>query len=136
MAGKNLTKKHISSKIIAIVITAFVSILTVTGAYVLNKNNSNLTQINQDISKSMEYEAVEEGDENIDQTNNVKFDAYFLKDLDGDGTAEKIRGTNNSIGEEDTLYMDLNVQMEGYLKERQNYYKQSKFLSKNRPSKR
>lgn len=51
MAGKNLTKKHISSKIIAIVITAFVSILTVTGAYVLNKNNSNLTQINQDISK-------------------------------------------------------------------------------------
>ena len=117
MAGKNLTKKHISSKIIAIVITALVSILAVIGIYVLNKNNSNLAQASQENSKSMEYEAVEEGDENIDQTNNVKFDAYFLKDLDGDGTAEKIRGTNNSIGEEDTLYMDLNVQMEGYLKD-------------------
>lgn len=65
----------------------------------------------------MNYEEVKEKDKDIEGTDNVKFDAFFLRDLDGDGYAESIRGTCRQIGKEDTLYMELNVQTEGYLKD-------------------
>ena len=60
---------------------------------------------------------MQEGEEAVEGTPNVKFDAFFLRDLDGDGYAESIRGTSKQIGSEDTLYMELNVQTAGYLKD-------------------
>ena len=47
---------------------------------------------------------------------NIKFSSFFLRDLDSDGYAEKLKGTCKEIGKEDTLYMELNVQTAGYLK--------------------
>lgn len=56
----------------------------------------------------MSYQKVEDGDE-ATQAEGVSFDSYVLKDLDGDGNAEKVRGTCKQIGAQDTLYMELNV---------------------------
>ena len=39
----------------------------------------------------MTYDQFEDGDENIEGTDNVKFSAFYLRDLDGDGYAEKIK---------------------------------------------
>lgn len=70
----------------------------------------------QELAVSQNYEQVKEGD-NSTQSEYVKFDAYVLKDLDGDGNAEKLRGTCKKIGSQDTLYMELNVNSVGYLKD-------------------
>ena len=70
-----------------------------------------------EIARSMTYDKVNTGEEAVNGTDNVKFDAFFLRDLDGDGYAEGIRGTCKEVGKEDTLYMELNVQTAGVLKD-------------------
>ena len=69
-------------------------------------NQGGVTTAELEVSKT--YEEVQEGDE-VTQSEYVKFDAFFLRDLDGDGYAESIRGACREIGGEDTLYMELNV---------------------------
>ena len=64
----------------------------------------------------MTYDQFAEGDDAIEGTDNVKFSAFFLRDINGDGYAEKIKGTCKQIGKEDTLYMEVNIQTDGILK--------------------
>ena len=68
-----------------------------------------------EVQRSLNYEEVQPGDENVDNTPYVQFDAYFLRDLDGDGYAEKIRGSSRELGQTDTLYIDINVLTNGDL---------------------
>ncbi len=72
--------------------------------------------IDPELARAMTYEQVQPGDA---ATNSecVTFDAFFLRDLDGDGYAEGVRGTCREIGKTDTLYMELNVIKDGYLKD-------------------
>ena len=102
--GVKLSAK--SSLILTILITLA---LAITGIVILVRANTDVKVImaKQELSRAMEYEQVQDGDE---RTNNecVNFDAFFLKDLDKDGFAEKIRGTCKAIGEADTLYFSLN----------------------------
>ena len=109
--------KSINKKVVAIGTTAILALATIVGVYVASRNSNTLESLSPEIARSMEYEQVQDGDEDLEQTNNVKFDAFFLRDLNGDGYAESIRGTCNEIGEESTLYMELNVRTEGYLKD-------------------
>lgn len=71
-----------------------------------------------ELAKAMTYDQFEEGDEIVDGTNNcVEFSAFFLRDLNGDGYAEKLKGTCKEVGKEDTLYLEVNVLTEGELKD-------------------
>lgn len=70
-----------------------------------------------ELARSMSYDQVKEGEEKVDGTDSITFDAFFLRDLDGDGYAEKLRGTARNIGGEDTLYMELNVLSNGRLED-------------------
>ena len=80
-------------------------------------NKTKISIMTPELAKAMTYDQVEEGDEVLDETVNVQFDAFFLRDINNDGYAEGIRGTSKQIGEEDTLYMELNVRTAGYLKD-------------------
>ena len=64
----------------------------------------------------MTYKRFTDEDSKIDNCDYVQFNAFFTRDLDQDGYAEKIAGTCKKIGESDTLYMDINVLTQGYLK--------------------
>ena len=68
-----------------------------------------------ELIRAKTYGELEESDE---QTNSeyVRFSAFFLKDLNQDGNAEKVKGTCKEVGGEDILYMSLNVITEGFLK--------------------
>ena len=77
-------------------------------------NHKDAKLLSQEIARSMTYNQVQPGENIAKDTNgnsvaNVKFDAFFLRDLNGDGYAEGLRGTCREIGEQDTLYMELNV---------------------------
>ena len=65
---------------------------------------------------AMTYPQVQIGEESTN-SQYVKFDSYFFKDLNNDGIADKVRGTCKEIGESDTLYMELEVVENGYLKD-------------------
>ena len=100
----------ISTVILAIIV------LVIALIYQKTTKSENIV-ITPELAKAMTYPIVSEKEEIVEGTNNnVKFDAFFLRDLDGDGYAESIRGTSKRIGEEDTLYMELNVETAGSLK--------------------
>ena len=91
---------------------------------------------NEEIAKSMTYKQVQSGEETTN-SEFVKFDAFFLRDLNGDGIAEGIRGTCREVGKEDTLYMELNVLTNGHLENGEiiingsNFYLQTKIPKDN-----
>ena len=89
-------------------------VLVIGWIYHANKEKQN-TSITPELARAMNYPEVVEGDEAVEGTDYVKFDAFFLRDIDFDGYAESIRGTSKEIGSEDTLYMELNVLTNGYL---------------------
>ncbi len=90
----------------------------------VGKNN-----IDPELARAMEYPQVQDGEEKIKIDQDaypeyedgvypyVQFDAFFLRDLDKDGYAESVRGTCREVGKEDTLYMELKLLTNGYIKE-------------------
>ncbi len=98
--------------LIAVIIASILAVVMV------NVRKARLAKAAPELARAMTYDEVEDGDEIVENTEgNVKFDAFFLRDLDGDGYAESIRGTSKEIGKEDTLYMEINVDTAGYLKD-------------------
>ena len=113
---KNLKNKIKLKYIIAGGIVAIIGII-LFAIYSYNEHMEYIKNTNPELARAMTYEEVADGDEEVEGTNNcVQFDAFFLRDLNGDGYAESIRGTSKEIGKEDTLYMELNVQTAGSLK--------------------
>ena len=113
---KNLKNKIKLKYLIAGGIVAIIGII-LFAIYSYNEHMEYIKNTNPELARAMTYEEVAEGDEEVEGTNNcVQFDAFFLRDLNGDGYAESIRGTSKEIGSEDTLYMELNVQTAGSLK--------------------
>ena len=103
----------------SLIVTILVAIFAVTSYLVLRKSDVETSLFSQDreLLRAMNYEQFLDGEENVEGTDNVKFSAFFLRDLDGDGYAEKIKGTCKEVGTKDTLYMEIIVQTEGYLKD-------------------
>ena len=106
------SKKQLHISLIALVLT-IVAVITA----VVVKTNSEQKIITADMIHSKEYETVESEDEGFDNCEFVKFTAFFTKDLDGNGTAEKLLGSCTNLNGTDTLYMDINVLSQGYLKD-------------------
>ena len=110
--------KFINKKLLVLI-----AILGVVISIVCLKNKKeNKIALSPEIARSMQYTTVADSDKDVyDKNNNiinsVKFDAYFIADLDGDGIAEsRLRGSCNEIGKRANIYMDLRVQNEGYVK--------------------
>ena len=64
----------------------------------------------KDLDKELESE-------DIENCEYVKFGAFFTKDLNGDGVAEKMLGSCNQVNGTDTLYISIGVAENGYLKD-------------------
>ena len=111
-------KKELKNKkqvIIGSVVLLLVIVIAIVAS--LQNTNNSKTGISPELAKAMTYDVVKDGDEEVEGTNNcVQFDAFFLRDINGDGYTESIRGTSKEIGKEDNLYMELNVQTAGSLK--------------------
>ena len=116
--------KNKRSKLILIVSIAWF-ILSIVIAFLftsfVKKVDNELTEIDKEIKMSMQYAQITEENkdeyEKVDGTEYVRFSAYFTRDLNGDGIAEKMLGSCRSLSEKDVLFMDLNVLSNGYLKD-------------------
>lgn len=119
MSKKKLTKKSIILKTIIVLIAVSI----VIGIYVLNKTQKiDKSTMSSELQRTQAYDDVKDGDNAVkdndgNTVNAVKFDAFFLKDKNGDGVAESIRGTCNEIGSQASLYMELSVLEQGTIKD-------------------
>ena len=109
MKGKQRKKIALSFGALALI----TAIITTVSLLISTKNDKEKYLSDPEIQRSMEYEQVQEGDEKVPNTDYVQFDAFFLRDLDGDGYAEQVRGTCREIDKTDTLYINLNVLTNG-----------------------
>ena len=131
--GNRLKTRNINKKrrfILALIIILAVILLRIVS---LNKKvKIENTEIDPELLLAMEYGEFEPGSEKVEGTNdNVEFSAFFLKDINGDGYAERVKGTCKELTSQDTLYMDINIKTDGYLKngkveiQGQNFYFQT-----------
>ena len=124
----NEKKVFILGVALLILIEAVVSTMYIVSSKKIGKS---VVTDDPELARAMTYAQVKDGE---DATNSdyVKFDAYFLKDLNNDGIAEKIRGTCREIGSDSTMYMNLSVNTNGYVKDGvitingRNFYMQTK----------
>ena len=94
MEKKSVKSKFAKAVIIGILL--YVVILIVLAVLFLLprreiKNSTRNLNLDPELARAMTYDQFEDGDENIEGTDNVKFSAFYLRDLDGDGYAEKIK---------------------------------------------
>ena len=108
--------KNTKNTIIRIVLILEVMLVTILGIVNYTVKKEKISKLTQEERQAMEYEQMTDEDSKIDGTDYVRFNAFFLRDLDNDGYAEKYNGTCKKINEKDFLYMDLNVLTNGYLK--------------------
>ena len=107
-------------RIIAILV---IMIMLMIGIFIwFNKDREKylLNNADNELMRARTYALFEDGDDAVEDLegntiDGVKFGAFFLRDIDGDGYADKIKGTCKQIGKQDNLYMELNVQTEGKL---------------------
>ena len=83
-----VTKKRLAAVTVILMIIALFGITMLT-----HKESSKMISqyVDPELLRARTYEQFEEGSENIEGTDNVKFSAFFLRDLDGDGNAEKVK---------------------------------------------
>ena len=103
------TKKAI---VAFMIIAIFIGLLS---TLIVKTVNNKAYELTPEDKRAMNYTLVTEDNAKVDGTENVLFNAYFLRDLDHDGYAEKYNGTCRSMSENAMLYMDVNVLAEGTL---------------------
>ena len=106
---KKLQKKPLKTLPIALVL--LIAIILVIAFIVNQSQKSNVEMTTQQI-RTEAYNQVQSGEDEIDGTSAVKFDAYFTN---ADGS--RIRGTCSEIGKDSNLYMELKLVQEGQLKD-------------------
>lgn len=112
-----ILRKYGKTRTILIGFISVLCIVLLSAITIMNQIRSDHESINPELARAMTYEKFQDGDERIVGTENVTFSAFFLRDVNQDGYAEKIKGTSKEIGYDDTLYMELNVNTAGYLKD-------------------
>lgn len=113
-----MKKRQEGIKIKLTLIGGVIAILLVLLIAIIMQNikRANIIKANPELGRAMNYEEFTDNDAKVEGTENIKFSAFFLRDINQDGYAEKIKGTCKQIGKEDTLYMEINVETAGMLK--------------------
>lgn len=121
--NKKIRKKQIRKKnqFHTFMITIFLIIGLSSGILVATKKEKLFTKLDPEFLRTQTYEIVdsENGKAVFSDGNKIGvcFDAFFKKDVYGDGNLEQIRGTCNEIGSLTDLYFELSVEENWSIKE-------------------
>ena len=102
----------VATAIIAMAMVVIVLCLKVTQVSQMSKMQGIVTAENL---RASNYTQITDENAKVENCDYVLFSAFFTRDLDLDGNAEKLLGTCKEINEPDQLYIDLNVLSNGYL---------------------
>lgn len=99
------------------IVAIFMLFLILFSTVIQRKVENSSSGIDEEILRSQNYIEVEDKDSAVENCEYVKFSAFFTRDFDGDGNANKLLGSCRNVNDRDILYMDLNVLSNGYLKD-------------------
>lgn len=115
---EKLTKKGITNTQIGIlfatIIIAIAMVIVAVSLKITQVYNAKNVLTPENL-KASTYTQITGEDAKVENCDYVLFSAFFTRDLNGDGNAEKLLGTCKEINEPDQLYIDLNVLSNGYL---------------------
>ena len=106
---KKLQKKSLKTLPIALILLIMVVLIISFIASQMHKSNTAMTP---EKTRTEAYNQVQSGEDAVDGTSAVKFDAYFTNT-----EGNNIRGTCNEIGKDANLYMKLSLVQEGQLQD-------------------
>ena len=115
-----MNKIFSKNKKIKFLIVCFIVIAMILGISILNlkkQDTRSQSVVDPEYMTELTYEELTDEDKLVENCDYVQFSAFFTRDLDNDGYAEKLNGACNKVNKIDTLYIDLNVLSEGYLKD-------------------
>ncbi|MBR2787388.1 MAG: hypothetical protein IKD76_07950, partial [Clostridia bacterium] len=113
MGRMNTTKQKVG-----IAVSIILCILLAIGLTLARLNVKTEAIPKEELAKLLSYQQItDENAEYADENNRVIFSAFFTKDLDGDGYAEKMLGTCNYTTERPIMYINIGVKSQGYLKD-------------------
>ena len=101
-----------------IILTLILAIITLCSVIITStiKTTNKLSKITDpETLRALSYGKITDNDTYVEGCKNLEFSAFFTRDLDGDGNAEKMKGTSKYINGSDKLYIDLNVLAGGRL---------------------
>ena len=101
-----------------IILTLILAIITLCSVIITStiKTTNKLSKITDpETLRALSYGQITDNDTYVEGCKNLEFSAFFTRDLDGDGNAEKMKGTSKYINGSDKLYIDLNVLAGGRL---------------------
>ena len=101
-----------------IILTLILAIVTLCSVLITStiKTTNKLSKITDpETLRALSYGQITDNDTYVEGCKNLEFSAFFTRDLDGDGNAEKMKGTSKYINGSDKLYIDLNVLAGGRL---------------------
>lgn len=84
--------KNKKGKIVLVVILAVIAILMLF-TYVTKKVENRTANLDSELLRSKNYAQVTDEQSKVENTDFVKFSAFFTRDINGDGNAEKLLGT-------------------------------------------
>ena len=90
-------------------VLVLVALLIGVFGFVLITNNKKIEEkiLYRDGIKLLDYNQVQDGDEDILNSDKITFDAFFLSDENNDGEAEKYRGKSIDISNSGKLWIEL-----------------------------
>ncbi len=101
--------------IILILILAIITLCSVIITSTVKTTNKLSKITDLETLRALSYGQITDNDTYVEGCKNLEFSAFFTRDLDGDGNAEKMKGTSKYINGSDKLYIDLNVLAGGRL---------------------
>lgn len=84
-----------------------ISFVFLLSFFLLSMNNKTVKKETEAVNKA--YNQVQSGEEKIEGTDYVIFDAFFLRDNDSDENAESYRGASVDMAKNEKLYLDFKV---------------------------
>ena len=104
-------------KVIGFIIAILILVLSIVFISANKLEKMKIQKLSAENKKALTYGQLTEQDSKVDNCDYIEFSAFFLRDLNNDGYAERIKGTCKEIGTTDTLYLDFNVLTKGSLKD-------------------
>lgn len=101
--------------LISVIIVSIITII-LSSIFLLTKHTNTVSDVvSSEIKRASSYNEITDKNYEVNNCEYVRFNAFFTRDLDGDGYAEKYDGTCNYIDKSASLYFDINVLTDGTL---------------------
>ena len=108
-------KVKLKNKKNVFIVCAVIAIIAVLSTLIAKHVDNKYANLDAETRRSMNYAQITENDAKIENCDYVQFSAFFTRDLNNDGYAERIKGTCKDLSATDTLYAEVNVLTKGHL---------------------